>query len=84
MTWWSASDQRWHWRATDHVGETHEGTALTQEAAQAAARMAGQRRRAGEPSQLRDWRSMRWSKRDQRWVPNVRPRFPRLPTPPAD
>lgn len=29
-------------------------------------------------------RQHRWSRREQKLVPNVRPRFPRLPTPPAE
>ena len=85
MTWWSDTDQRWHWRATDHAGDTHAGTAGTRKAAELDARVAGQRRRAAEPSQLRDdWRTKRWSQREGRWIPNVRPHFPRLPTPPAE
>lgn len=84
MTYWSESDQRWHWSATDHAGDRHSGTALTQDAAEMAATVAGQRRTAAGPSQLRDWRSKRYDRRTGQWVPNVRPRFPRLPTPPAE
>lgn len=85
MTWWDSSAQTWQWRATDHAGVRHSGTALTQAAAERDATMAEQVR-AGEPDHRyhAPWRTMRWSRREQRMVPNVRPRLPRLPTPPGE
>lgn len=85
MVAWSESDQRWHWSAVDRDGRRHAGAELTQGRAESEARMAEQMR-AGEPDRhgFASWRTKRWSRREQRWVPNVPPRFPRLPSPPAE
>lgn len=85
MTRWSDDDQCWHWRALDRDDAWRSGTAPTQEQAEADAEMAEQMR-AGEPDRhgLASWRTMRWSRREQRMVPNTRPWLPRLPTPPTD
>lgn len=85
MTWWDPEAQTWQWRATDHAGKRHSGTALTQAAAEHEATMAEQMR-AGEPDRhvFAPWRTMRWSRREQRMVPNTPPpRRPRLATPPT-
>ena len=85
MTQWSDDDQRWHWRALGQDDVWRSGAALSRELAEAEARMAAQAR-AGEPDRraTAPWRTHRWSRREQRMLANVRPRFPRLARPPED
>ncbi|GAA1382951.1 hypothetical protein GCM10009613_11670 [Pseudonocardia kongjuensis] len=86
MTWWDSEARTWRWSVVDRAGKSRRGTAATQALAESEARMNSQMR-DGEPDRhvFAPWRTHRWSRTEQRMIPNVRPRpMPRLATPPQD